>query len=528
MLIQNPLFGSIIALFTVVLVITESILKERVLKNRLILSFFNLAAFVVLIFLFDQHIGQEEPYNTYQILYIVYQFFNYLIFLFMLYGTFKNAIINASQYQLFVKGIKNTKWNVYYVVDQREKIKDMSLSLLRELNMEKEDVIGKKLFQVFSQAIRFTKFNGEDANNRTLEKYFIEYKKTAKPSDSEEQEISFLNFTGETIILHLSMQPIFVLGKYRGRMCVGEKRTDEDLMKVEKVLKQTDSELESIRHKFIATLELSDEGLFSMDLDEKTIWLNDTLVDQLQIASHTLSLTDYRSLIEPNDLQKYLAALSGLTMAKDSYQTSYRLMIRGNYVWMKEKGKRLFEDKNSAVIMGIITPMYAGHFRKSNIDVLDEIKDENYLSVDLKNLIKTQRPFQLAILRLANVPQINEKHGRDIGNMVMGHYINKIKQSFITESSDIYRLSGLEFALTITDPRKMGALKNGLRAEENHLNLSIEYGAIQVELEVFIGIAEMHTDAVNAMELYQNSMRALKTALNPQYKGNSCYYKDIK
>src|SRR5690606_1452039 len=133
-----------------------------------------------------------------------------------------------------------------------------------------------------------------------------------------------------------------------------------------------------------------------------------------------------------------------------------------------------------------------------------------------------------AILKLANIPQINEKHGREIGNMVMGHYINKIKQSFITESSDIYRISGLEFALTLTDPRKMGALKNGLRAEENHLNLSIEYGAIQVELEVFIGIAEMYTDAVNAMELYQNTMRALKTAMNPQYKGNSCYYKDIK
>lgn len=529
MLIQHPLFGAIIALFIVILIITESILRERLLKNRLILSFLNLVLFIIFIFLYDAYIDADlSEYDTPQYVYIAFQFINYLAFLFTLYGTFKHAILNASQYQIFVKGIKNTKWNVYYVVDARERVKDMSISLLRELNFDRDDVVGKKLFSVFNQSIRFTALDGEKIDNRGLEKYYLDYKKDATPNDTINQELTLFNYAGETVYLHLFMQPIYVLGKYRGRMCVGEKRTDESLMKVEKVLKQTDQELESIRHKFIATLELSDEGLFSMDLDEKTIWLNDTLVEQLGLSSHTLSLADYRSMIEPNDLQKYLSVLSGLTVNKDAYATNYRIMIDGNYIWVKEKGKRLFEDKHSAVIMGIITPLSATSFRKTNIEILDNIKDENHLSVDLKNLIKTQRPFQLAIIKLANIPNINEKHGREIGNMVMGHYISKIKQSFVTESSDIYRLSGLEFALTITDPRKMGALKNGLKSDENYLNLSIEYGAIHVELEVFIGIAEMHTDAVNAMELYQNANRALKTAMNPQYKGNGCYYKDIK
>ena len=155
------------------------------------------------------------------------------------------------------------------MVDHKERIKDISISLLRELNLDKADVVGKKLFSVFGTKIRFTKLNGEDVNNRTIEKYYNDYKKTVKANDSEDQELHFLNFNGETVILHLNMQPLFALGKYRGRMCVGEKKTDEALMVVERELKKVDHELESIRHKFIATLELSEDGLFYIDLDEK-------------------------------------------------------------------------------------------------------------------------------------------------------------------------------------------------------------------------------------------------------------------
>src|SRR5690606_3636811 len=250
-LLQHPIFGVIISIFIMILIITESILKERLLKNRLTFSFVNVAFFVLLTFTYETFILAHQDFK---VAYVVYTYFNYFIFLVALYQTFRNAILNASQYQLFIKGVKNTKWNVYYVVDHKERIKDISISLLRELNLDKQEVVGKKLFQVFNSKIRFTKMNGEDINDRTLEKYYNDYRKTVKPSDTEDQELHFQNFNGETVILHLNMQPLYVLGKYRGRMCVGEKKTDEALMQVERELKKTDHELESIRHKFIATL----------------------------------------------------------------------------------------------------------------------------------------------------------------------------------------------------------------------------------------------------------------------------------
>lgn len=523
--VQHPIFGLIIAIFIVVFVVTESILKENLLKNRLTFSFLNLAVYVVLFFVYDSHILTNEDWL---LGYIIYLYFTYFIFLISLYNTFRNAITNASQYRLFIKGVKNTKWNVYYVVDHKERIKDISISLLRELNMDKADVIGKKLFQVFGAKIRFTKMNGEDINNRTLEKYFNDYKKTVKANDSEDQELHFQNFNGETVILHLNMQPLFALGKYRGRMCVGEKKTDEVLMEVERELKQTDFELESIRHKFIATLELSEDGLFYVDLDDKTIWINDIVREQLKLPSNTLKVEDYRALIDQDDIKKYLQVTNDLTPNKASYVVTYRLLVDGQPVWIKEKGKRLFEDKQNAVIMGIMTPMHSKHFRKTGVEVLDSLKDENYILPDLKALIKTKRPFQLAIINLKNIPKINEMYGRGIGNMLMGQYILRLKQTFVTESSDLYRISGLEFALTITDQRKMASLHKGIKAEENHLNMTIEYGSITAELEVFVGVAQMYDDAVNAQDLFQNASLALKTAQLPQYRGQGCYFSDIK
>src|SRR3989339_686508 len=190
-MLQHPIYPLIITVFTLFLVIIQSIQSEKVLKNRLIIAFFNITVAVMVFVIYESMIIGNELYQT---LYIGFNFFVYLIFLLILYSTFKTAILKANHYQLFVKSIKNSRWNAYYVVDARERIKDMSSSLLHELNLEKEDIIGKKFFSVLNKSIRFTKMNGQEINNRALENYYITYKENAKPGDSEVQELTFLNF----------------------------------------------------------------------------------------------------------------------------------------------------------------------------------------------------------------------------------------------------------------------------------------------------------------------------------------------
>ncbi|MFA6801127.1 MAG: hypothetical protein WCR19_03365, partial [Acholeplasmataceae bacterium] len=212
---QHPIYPLIISIFTLVLVVMQSIQNEKVLKFRMVFAFFNLAVAVFAFTIYEQLILTDVLYKE---IYTIFNFAVYAIFILVLYGTFRTSVLKANHYQLFVKSIKNSRWNAYYVVDKKERIKDISSSVLIELNMEKDEVIGKKLFSVFNQSIRFTKFNSQEINNRQLENYYAEYKKLAKFGDQEIQELSFLNNEGDPVILHMVMQPVFIMGKYKGRI----------------------------------------------------------------------------------------------------------------------------------------------------------------------------------------------------------------------------------------------------------------------------------------------------------------------
>lgn len=523
-MLQHPIYPLIVSLMTLALVVIQSIQTEKVLKLRMGLAFFNIALSVFSFMIYETQIVKH---TTYEWIYIGFTFYLYLLFFLTFYQMFKSSTLKANHYQLFVKSIKNSKWNAYYVVDRKERIKDMSISLLHEFGVEKEDVIGKKLFQVLNQRVRFIKLNGQEVNNRMLESYYLNYKEHAKPGDDEIQELTLLNSDGQQVLLKLVMQPVYALGKYKGRICVGEKKTDYDLLAVEKELNETNGELESIRHKFIATLEISEEGLFYIDLDQRTIWASDALVEMLELPKNQMDLTDFRRRIEAEDLKKYLSITSELSLSKANYQTSYRIMVNNRYLWFKEKGKRLFEDAGGSFIMGTINPLKTKHFMSSNIEELDQLKDRHELMASMFKFFQTSRYFELVLFKLKNIPKINDAHGREVGNMLMAEYIKKMRKTFVSESGDVFRISGLEFAVTITDTRKMDVLAHGIKANPSFLNLTMQYGSLSVELDVYAGIAAGGSDATQEHELYQAAYQALKIAENPQFESQGCYYKDI-
>ena len=153
-MLQHPIYPLIITVFTLFMVIIQSIQSEKVLKNRLVIGFLNMAIAVMVLVIYRTMILGNTLYEE---IYIGYNFFVYAFFVLILYSTFKTAILKANHYQLFVKSIKNSRWNTYYVVDGRERIKDMSSSLLKEIGFEKEEIIGKKLFSILNKTIRFQK-----------------------------------------------------------------------------------------------------------------------------------------------------------------------------------------------------------------------------------------------------------------------------------------------------------------------------------------------------------------------------------
>lgn len=509
----QPYYLVAFALIITAISILQSLQQEKILVTKLIFSVVYLFVSIVFAFFGEQffaNLNLDIPYTVFTI-YIL------LIFVWQLYVSFKNATLKSNHYELFVKAIKNSKFNVYYIVDQKERIRDVSLGFLQEISLEKEEVIGKKLSQIINKTIRIKQIDGVESTNKMFQQWTTEYKKNVEPNQASIQDITFLNAMGENTHFHLIVQPVYVLGSYRGRVVVGEKKTDLEMMAVEKELEQSNLELDSIRHKFIAVLQLSEEGLFSIDFKTQKVWLNEFLTSLLNLGLEELEIDSFKALVHPEDLEKRQVLINRLTEENDTYEITYRIKTKDNYIWIREKGKRLFEDKENEIIMGVMSEVKTKHFMSSDIQTLDEIKTYHHIVPFLNKRKLENKYFEVLYVALYNLPQINDTYGRDVGNMFISEYVKQLKKTFVTESGDIFRMSGSTFIVVITDPRKIETFESNLHTKGPFMDVQMNYGNIQTELKVHAVImSHQHIkDVDQALLKLRDTVRVLGTPMRP-------------
>jgi len=518
-----PLVPFFIAAITIILVIIINLLDDKIHPVIFTTALLNAVAFLAYIPFFEEYINEQWFFN----LFLGHTIFAGLILLIMLFIQVRKVLFFKKHYQLFISSIKASEWDAYYVIDHKDRIKEMSQSILEELGFSFSEVKGKNFYDTLNKSIRITSLNEIETNNRLLESYYKDYSKTVTKDQIDRHTITFQNHKGKTTLLRTTEQPIFILGRYKGRVNIGEKRTDFNLIGIERKLKQKENELEALRLKYISTIELINEGLYYIDLDENTIWASDAVLNKLGFNNNTIDLKDFYSYIHEDDLKSYLGTLSSLTTRKQTFKTRYRMLINGQYIWIDDRGKRIFEDVTSNLIVGFLDLVDTRGFSKTGNDILDNLKTEKDLIFHLNDLYKNNRRFQLALFDLKNIPEINKEYGREIGNMLISEYVKKLMTSFMSESSGIFRISGLVFGLTIIDPQKMQILKKGATTNSKFLNMEVTYGAVSAEVDVSLGVSSSYYKALNAKEIFSQAEQALLLTKHKDYQSNVCYYEDI-
>ena len=78
-------------------------------------------------------------------------------------------------------------------------------------------------------------------------------KKIKAPNDIVKLEIVYLNSEGDTSVVHMIDQAMYSKFGYYGRFLIGEMKTDFNLLGVEKQLKQTTLQLETLQEQFVAS-----------------------------------------------------------------------------------------------------------------------------------------------------------------------------------------------------------------------------------------------------------------------------------
>ncbi len=425
------------------------------------------------------------------------------------------------------KSLEEINNSFYFITNKNDKVIAISTNFLEELGLELIDVKKRNIFDVFNSSIRITHFDGVETNNNSLRVFYEDYKKTIKNNDLENREITFQNYQGKSIYLTIIEQPIFYLKRYRGRINIGKIQSSLERVGIESELRRTINDYESLRLKYIQTLKLSSDGFYYLDLDSQSIWLSEIALKMLGMNSEIILIEDFQKFIHKDDLPSLLGSLSNLTKKKISFKTRYRFLKNNHYIWVEDEGVRIFDDPSANIIMGKLKINEQNSYQSLGSADVDNLKTEKDIFYHLNNLFAEKRTFELALFELGNIPEINKEYGRDVGNMLINEYVKKLKSSFLSESSEIFRISGLVFAATIVDSRKMELLRTGLLRDPDFLSLEMNYGAINLKLEVFLGVASSYRDAKDGNTLYECATEALTVARHKDFKLNACYYGDL-
>ncbi|MCK5762426.1 MAG: diguanylate cyclase, partial [Candidatus Izimaplasma sp.] len=128
------------------------------------------------------------------------------------------------------------------------------------------------------------------------------------------------------------------------------------------------------------------------------------------------------------------------------------------------------------------------------------------------------------VIHLSNIPNINEKYGRDVGDLMMGEYMKKLRYNFIKDNHSLYRIGGINFALIIKDERKVELIDRALQHGGDLFNLTMVFGGITQTLYPNLGISESNREGKNADQIIEEADEALKITLKDSYDTNYYYY----
>ena len=295
-----------------------------------------------------------------------------------------------------------------------------------------------------------------------------------------------------------------------------------DYYEIEEELEALGEVTELLRKRFISTIELLSDGICFSDEEEKSFG-TDRYISILGLESNEFDKVIQENLIYRDDLIQYKNVLDKLSKKNPVYSTTYRIEKNGSTLWIKEVGKKIYLNKKTSII-SIIKPMDINQFPETEIEVLNYLPGYKKMYNEMQRLIKIKQPYNLVLIQLTNIPNINEKYGRDVGDLMMGEYLKKTRFNFIKDDISLYRMGGINFGLIVKDEKKYEILERALVNGGDLLNLKMIFGGITQTIYPNLGISESPYMGKNADQVIEEALEALKISLKDNTEINHCFY----
>ena len=182
-----------------------------------------------------------------------------------------------------------------------------------------------------------------------------------------------------------------------------------------------------------------------------------------------------------------------------------------------------FIDKIRSYISTIKT-MDLKLYPETDVDVLNTLKDSKNMYQEMQKLNRQNSSYHLVIIQLTNIPKINEKYGRDLGDLLMGEYLSKLRFKFIKDSQSLFRISGIKFGLLIKEKLKFDLLDRALVGTGELLTLQMNFGGVTQTIYPNLGISECPNGAKDTDTTIKEATEALTITLKEEFETSFCFY----
>jgi len=353
----------------------------------------------------------------------------------------------------------------------------------------------------------------------------IVIKKTRQKKGDLELFLFVVALAGNIVFLQLRLAPVdalyvdgfaflaflFSLLVFNPRLLKEKDSTKAKYDSLKKEHKELKEKSEVLRQRFVHLLDLFPEGIAFRSGDY--IFGTDAYISLFGLDEHEFTVDEFFEHLHPDDRQAYRNALSKTSRKKPKYTTHYRVKEENGYRWIKEHGTRM-DDEKETMYISIIQSLDVKRYPKTEVDVLNRLEFEPALLETVQSLNRKRSTYTLIFFELSNIPAINKRYGRDIGDLMMGKFLNKLVYHFLKDADMLFRLSGIRFAMLITDQRKFKMLKQSLEQGSELANFTMSFGQVKESVYPFFGIQTVDYFDEPVDELVERNHKALDIALD--------------
>ena len=275
---------------------------------------------------------------------------------------------------------------------------------------------------------------------------------------------------------------------------------------------------EALRERFIATMDVLKDGLVYHD-DQDRLFFTEPLMAPLKLKDAELTYEAFLNNLHPDDVNTYQEIHEKGLKSQKKYSAKFRIKVDHYYLWIEMNGLAIKIGKKPLTVMQF-RPVDVRLFPKTDVDVLNLMDTESKADQVLMNLHQDRTPYTLIAMRLSNIPGINAKYGRDVGDMLMGEFLKKMRYHFIKEDQRLFRIQGILFLMVLTDERKAQFLITALKEDSGLLQTTMQIGGVNESVYPYFGIIHVASFNETPLDMKNQAVEALKESLQETTQEN--------